>query len=167
MAEEDQEEGQSTEKETGKEKGKGSSKLIMIIAIVSVLLIGGGAAAYFFLMKSAGDQAAEAAVVPKALFFELEPFVVSLTGERKSHYMQLELALLTRDQGMVTILEENTPLIRNALIQNMSGMAYQDTLLVDAPNRIRASALVKVRELLNEQGGEQIEDVLIVNVVIQ
>ncbi|MTI13260.1 flagellar basal body-associated FliL family protein [Sansalvadorimonas verongulae] len=164
MAEDNQEESQSD-----KERGKGSSKLIIIIAIASVLLIGGGAAAFFLMKPSAeGEGGTEnGAPLGKALFFELDPFVVSLTGERKSHYMQLELAILTRDQNMLTVLEENTPLVRNALIQNMNGMVYQDALLVDAPDRIRASALIKIRDVLKEQGGEMIEDVLIMNIVIQ
>ena len=160
MADEDQVEGQG-------EKGKGSSKLIIIIAIVSVLLVGGGAAAFFFLKPAGETTTEEGAPTAKALFFEMEPFVVSLTGERKAHYMQLELAILTREQSLITTLDENTPLLRNALIQNMSGMAYQDALLVDAPDRIRASSLIKVRELLKDQGGELVEDVLIMNIVIQ
>ena len=165
MADDDQAESKGADGE----KGKGSSKLIIIIAIVSVLLVGGGAAA-FFLMKSEGKEgevAEEGGPAAKALFFELEPFVVSLTGERKAHYMQLELAILTRDEPMLTTLEDNTPLLRNALIQNMSGMTYQDALLVDAPDRIRASALIKIREVLKDQGGELVEEVLIMNVVIQ
>ncbi|CAM3443097.1 flagellar basal body-associated FliL family protein [Parendozoicomonas haliclonae] len=160
MADED-----DNKEKDSKESGKSSSSMMLIIAIVGLLVVGGGGAAFF--MMGAEKEESEEEIVKKALFHNLEPFVISLTGDRKPHYLQLELAIMTREEPMVMVLEENTPLIRNELIGFLNGMTYKDALLADTPDRLRKGSLEKVREALSELGGEQVEDVMIVNMVIQ
>ena len=162
MADEDN---QNESKGRGKER-KSSGKMMIIIAAVLVLVIGGGAGA-FFMMQSAEKEESEENAVKKALFLDLEPFVVSLVGERKSHYMQLELSLMTRHESVLVTIEENMPLIRNELIRFMSGMTYQDTLMAETPDVIRKQSLEKIQNLLADQQGELVEDVLVTNLVIQ
>ena len=112
----------SVEQKSGSKK-----KLIIIIGAVLLVLIGGGAAATLFLTSDGGEAAGEGSegqaaqgtdqdtAQQQAFYHDLRPpFVVSLEGRPKT--LQVSMHVMTRDEDLVTFLEENDPLIRDRIL---------------------------------------------------
>lgn len=56
----------------------------------------------------------------KPLFKPLDKFVISLESENSSHYLMLELSLVTHDPEQLEVIESLMPVIRNAMVQFFS-----------------------------------------------
>ncbi len=56
----------------------------------------------------------------KPLFKPLDKFVISLESETDSHYLMLELALVTHDPAQLEVIDTLKPVIRNAMVQFFS-----------------------------------------------
>ena len=153
--------------------GKSTNMLLIILIVLLVLGMGGGGAAAFFLMqKSAGG--AEAAVeeklpIPKPIFYPLSPFVLSLTGDRRARYMQIELSIKISDEKFRETMVDYSPMIRHRLIKVLSGLPYTDVIQPEAPDKIRQHALSSLMKMFEEQGVEEtgMDDIMITNLVIQ
>lgn len=166
-----------SEEEAGKEQTDSSGKsikLILIILIVLVLIgIGGGAAAFFMMQKNAsasGEHAVPEEHIPvKPIFYSLSPFVLSLTGDRRARYMQIELSIKILDEKYREFLADYSPMIRHRLIEVLSGLPYTDVIQPEAPDKIGEHALNSLNKLFEEQGIKDtgIDDILITNLVIQ
>ncbi|OQX37820.1 MAG: hypothetical protein B0D91_05970 [Oceanospirillales bacterium LUC14_002_19_P2] len=166
-----------SEEEAGKEQegssGKSTNLLLIILIVLMLVGIGGGAAAFFMMQKNAsasGEPAAAEKQPPaKPIFYPLSPFVLSLTGDRRARYMQIELSIKIRDEKTREILVDYSPMIRHRLIEVLSGLPYTDVIKPEAPDKIGEHALNSLNQLFEEQGVEDpgVDDILITNLVIQ
>ncbi len=128
------------------EKGKSSNLKIIIIAIFVALLFGGGlvGGTFYFVssMQSAEadssktvksedgeegeedgeeddeeDDEEEEAPKGPAIYHSMDPkFVVSFRDQQVARFMQFSIEVMTRDKGVIELLDGHTPAIRSNLL---------------------------------------------------
>jgi flagellar FliL protein len=157
---------------------KAPAKGKRILLIVLVLLLGMGAsvsATWFFLTHDAEqkDLAVESAETPPtkkpAIYEELQPaFVVNFMHDGRPRYMQVSVALLTRDQVQLDALKVHMPVLRNNLVMLFSAQDFSSLLAPDGKEKLRQQATASVQQLAQkETGNSVIEQVLFTNFVLQ
>lgn len=159
----------------------GKSKLKLIILIVVGLLLAVGlsvGATLFFMGKSEPEAPAEDAAKAEAAAPQRQPavyevlapsFVVNFsnTGGRP-RYMQVGVALMSRDQAALDALKEHMPLLRNQLVMLFSSQDFAALATPVGQEMLRQQATVSVQELAQKEIGKlAIEQVLFTNFVLQ
>ena len=163
----------------GEAKPAGKMKLIIIIVIAVLLAVGlSVGATLFFLGKDDGgaDEKAEAAAaapaVPvklPAIYEELAPaFVVNFNHQGRPRYMQVSVALMTRDQAALDALKVHMPVLRNRLVMLFSGQDFGALITPVGKEMLRQQATASVQELEQKETGKvSVEQVLFTNFVLQ
>ncbi|CAJ1769498.1 hypothetical protein LHJMPILO_00444 [Aeromonas veronii] len=103
------------------------------------------------------------------LFKPMERFVISLEGGEQSHYLVLELALVTYNPAQVAKLDELTPLIRNAMVQYFSHRSHDD-VKVELQNISKLQVSLRDKLVTTVQGygyKPYLDEVLITKVLVQ
>jgi len=124
------------------EKGKSSNLKIIIIGVLVALLFGGGlVGGTFYLVSSMQSAEADSSKtvkseddeegekeegeeeeeeeVPKgpAIYHSMDPkFVVSFRDQKVARFMQFSIEVMTRDEGVIELLDGHTPAIRSSLL---------------------------------------------------
>ncbi len=151
----------------------GSIGKTLLIALGGVALVGAGIfASSFFGNQDTSGQAAEepARAVKQALYTSLQPpLVVNFRDSSgDSHYMQVTLEIMARDQKVLDAVKQHAAVIRNSLI-----LLFSDTVDYGALNtrehkeRMLADALAEVRNVMQERGTEGIEAVYFTSLIVQ
>lgn len=164
MAENDNQEAEPAKKSSGK-------GMIILVAVLTVVLIGGGgAAAWFFLMNKPAEEtaAAESDKLLPPQYVPLEPFVINIKGNGRPRFMQIKLALMTRDPNTVKAVGAYTPSIRNEVVDYLTQLEIKQIIAKKATEQIRINTLTRINNLLTaEQTGVQLDDLLITDMVVQ
>ncbi|MCU1715952.1 flagellar basal body-associated protein FliL [Pseudomonas sp. 5P_3.1_Bac2] len=162
----------------GEGKPAGRMKLIILIALAVIAAVGlsvGGT--WFFLSKQhassveAAPEAAAPAVPVKlpALYEELAPaFVVNFNQQGRARYMQVNVALMARDQAQLDALKVHMPVLRNRLVMLFSSADFAALMTPAGKEALRQQATASVQELaVKETGKPTVEQVLFTNIVLQ
>ena len=145
----------------------GKGKLILII-VLAILLMGGttvGILYYTGAIGGKGDSSKdvageakakeEAEAVGPAIYYELKPeFIVNFEGNQKANYLQITMQLMTRTPGVVKILEEDDPLIRNNILLLFSGQKYDELSTLAGKEKLRAEVLKAVQQIVKTEFGK-------------
>lgn len=157
----------SSEEETGSNK----KRLILIIGVV--VLLAGGAAAYFFL-AGGDDEAAEVAeeeIVPQeqAVYLELDPpFVISLPARGRQRFLQANITVMSRNREAILKVEEHMPAVRHHLGNILSAQSLESLQSAGGIELVRTEATEQINQLLlDDYGGEAIEEILFTSFVMQ
>ncbi len=159
--------------ETG---GKGKLKLIIIGVLALLLVAGASVGATWFLLNKDRDASAEAEpakaapVGPQPAIYEvLAPaFVVNFKHEGRQRYMQVSVALMTRDQAALDALKVHMPVLRNHLVMLFSSQDFAQLMTPVGKEMLRQQATASVQQLaLKETGKMVVEQVLFTNFVLQ
>ncbi len=156
-------------------KGGGMMKK-MIFVFGALLLIGAGVFAGMTFLG--GDEPAESeevvedgkAVSDPPLYTSLHPpLVVNFKDSGgDSHFMQVTMEVMARDQEVLNAVREHAPVIRNALILLYSGAIYDEVSTRDGKKKMLADGLAEIRTVMTEQIGEPgVEAVYFTALVIQ
>ncbi len=150
------------ETETEEEaKGGGMVKKLAIAGVGLVLVALGVAVGPMFL---GGDEPAEgeegeaeaAPVTGPPIYQSLHPPLVvnfkSETGE--SHFMQITMEVMSRNQGVINSVREHTPVIRNNLILLYGNAVYESVTTREGKEQMLADGLEEIRRVIDEQHGE-------------
>ena len=159
------------------QEGKSSNLKIIIIAVLASLLLGGGlvGGTFYFVSDMLSDEVAsnnkttsedgadgeeegeeeeeeeeEEDEEPKgpAIYHSMDPkFVVSFRNQQVARFMQFSIEVMTRDKGVIELLEEHVPAIRSSLLmlfdnldhETMSSREGKQQLLVDVVGDINAT----------------------------
>ncbi|ARU89164.1 flagellar basal body-associated protein FliL [Pseudomonas sp. M30-35] len=160
-------------------EGKSGGKIkVIILAIVVLLLVISLTIAGTWLFLSKQDdkpQAAEttqedaAPVKQAAIYEELTPaFVVNFTQGGRARYMQVSVALMTRDQAALDALKVHMPVLRNRLVMLFSGQDFTSLVTPVGKEMLRQQATASVQELAQKEVGKTVvEQVLFTNLVLQ
>ncbi len=156
-------------------KGGGMMKKLMI-GIGALALVGGGVFAGMTFLggdePEEGEEIAEEAEVAKSppLYTSLHPpFVVNFKdSEGASHFMQVTMEVMARDQTVINAVREHTPVIRNALILLYSSAVYDEVTTREGKHKMLADGLAEIQGVMVEQIGEPgVEAVYFTALVIQ
>ena len=176
MADEDQE--NEGEIEAGGEKsGGGMTKMIMLGGIAVVLLgigVFAGPAIMNIISPPEVEEDAEAAEEgpsrDPALYTSLHPpLVVNFKDAMgNSHFMQITLEVMARDQNLINSVRDHTPAIRNSLILLFSGAVYEEVTTRAGKEQMLADGLAEIQQVIDETTGETgVEAVYFTSLVIQ
>ena len=143
------------------ESGGGLMKKLMFAGIAVALV---GAGVFGGITFFGGDAPAEEAeaveeAVPAdgpALYTSLHPpLVVNFKDSAgDSHFMQITMEVMARDQNIINSVREHTPVIRNSLILLYSGVIYEEITTREGKEKMLADGLVEIQEVMTEQIGE-------------
>lgn len=165
-------------------------KLLMLAAIGAVLLLAAGGGTWFALRLLSGDKAPPAEVkadaaapaaeakneksAPKpahkdALYDVLDPpFLANYQVLGRSHYLQLSLAVMARDEGAIEAVNNHMPLLRNRIVMLLSGEAFEQLQSDEGRVQLQQKLLAAIQEILKKETGKlQIEQVFFTNFVMQ
>lgn len=166
---------EAVEKELDEAEGGGMMKKLML-GVIGLVLVGAGVFAGMTFMggedpadAEVAEEAAEPAKDP-AIYHSLHPPLVvnfkDAVGD--SHFMQITMEVMARDQNSINSVREHTPAIRNALILHYSGSVYEEVTTREGKEQMLADGLSEIKKVMSEQTGEDaIEAVYFTALVIQ
>lgn len=169
---------EENENEVVEEKsGGGMMKMIMLGAVAVVLLAVGVFAGPAIMnmisppeeVEEAGEVDAEPAKDP-ALYTSLHPpLVVNFKDAMgDSHFMQITMEVMARDQGVINSVREHVAVIRNSLILLFSGANYEEVTTREGKEQMLADGLAEIQGVMTEITGESgVEAVYFTSLVIQ
>lgn len=103
-----------------------------ILLVLILLVVSGGAAYYYLYVHGQGQQPlvmsqqAEQPVVAGPIYLALEPFTVTLQGERNSQILYTELTLRLEDARSHTMLMQYMPEVRNRVLAELAQHSASD-----------------------------------------
>lgn len=159
-------------------EGKGKLKLIILIVIGLLLAVGlSVGATWYFMSRGEAEQQAEGAADAAAtsqrqtaIYEVLAPaFIVNFASAGgRQRYMQVSVALMSRDQAALDALKEHMPLLRNQLVMLFSKQEFASLATPVGQEMLRQQATASVQELAQKEIGKlAIEQVLFTNFVLQ
>lgn len=160
----------------GAEKSGGSAKRALIAGGGAVILVVLGVFAGPMVRNVVSGPVPEAqpadAPVPAAdaLYTSLHPpLVVNFKDSfGDSHYMQLTLEVMARDQKVIDAVKNHTPVIRNALILLYGNVDYDKLTTRAGKEKMLADGLAEIQNVMTQQiGTAGVEAVYFTNLVIQ
>lgn len=176
MAEEDKQ--QDAADGDGEKSGGMMKKLALGGGAVALMGIGIAAGPSVMNMISppeevAGEEAeGEEAEVPDqpAIYQSLHPPLIINCDDSlgDSHFLQLTLEVMARDQGVINAVREHAPAIRNALILHYTNLAYEEVVTRDGKQKMLDEGLAQVQAVMEERTGEAgVEALYFTGLVIQ
>lgn len=163
--------------------------LLGIVGLVLLLVAGGGT--WFALRSLSGDKAAPAEAkaeeaapadakkgeekksekpAHKEAMYDVfdAPFLANYEVAGRSHYLQLSLAVMTRDEGAVNAVNQHMPLLRNRIVMLLSGEVFEQLQTDEGRVQLQQKLLAAIQEIMKkETGNTQIEQVFFTNFVMQ
>lgn len=138
------------------QSGKSKKKLLIIVFSILILMIGGSVAAYFLLSdddkadaKGENKSADEATVHAAAIYYKMhQTFVINFEDTSKARYVQIDLAVMSRDQNSISLFEENSPVIRNNIITILSRQNYTELSTRQGKQKLNADLLKSINETI-------------------
>ena len=105
-----------------------------------------------------GVEADEVVVEPDgpAIYQSLHPpLVINLLDSfGDSHFMQITLEVMSRDQEVINAVREHTPAIRNALILFFGTAKYDAVVTREGKEDLLAQALIEIQNVLEQRIGK-------------
>jgi len=176
MAEEEQAEVDNSAQTAAAARKKKQLKLLGALVAALLLVCGAGtwAALHFLGGSKAAPDAQAGAEQPKeptrarAEYLALDPtFLANFSVDGRQHYLQVALAVMTRDPAVLEGLRRHMPLIRNELVMLLNGEVFEQ-LQTDAGRvALQQKLLTAIRAILKkETGKDDVEQVLFTNFVM-
>lgn len=147
----------------------------LIYAGVGAALLGAGIFGGMFFFgadepaSSEEVAAAESAAGEPAFYQSLHPPLVvnfkDSVGE--SHFMQMTMEVMARDQDTINAVREHTPVIRNSLILLYSSVIYDEITTREGKEQMLADGLAEIQKVMAERGEAGVEAVYFTSLVIQ
>ena len=164
--------------QTAPEKsGGGIMKMAIFGGIAVVLLIAGvfaGPAIKNMTSPAPTDEeAADESAVDSSdpeIFQSLHPpLIVNFKDSAgNSHYMQITMEVMSRDQETINAVRDHTPVIRNALILHFGGADYDFIITREGKEQMLADALAEIQSVMEERYGDTgVEEVYFTSLIIQ
>lgn len=170
MAEEENE--QQAEEASG-----GGKKKIILLGVIGLTLLGGGIFAGPMVMnmisppeEEAAEGEAEVDVDKPELFASLHPPLVVNFKDAfgDSHYMQITMEVMARDQAVIDAVKAHIPVIRNGLILLYGAAVYEEVITTEGKEKMLADGLAKIQELMSTRTDEgEIEALYFTSLIIQ
>ncbi|MDH3747780.1 MAG: flagellar basal body-associated FliL family protein [Gammaproteobacteria bacterium] len=156
------------EEETPTEGGEvskgGGMKKMMIFGVAALVLVVVGIFAGPAVMNMisppedvAGDGEAVAEEKSSPPIYQTlhPPLVVNFKDEAgDSHFMQITMEVMSREQSVVNALRDNVAVVRNALILLYSGSVYEEVTTREGKEKMLEEGLEEIERVMVETTGE-------------
>lgn len=161
--------------EAAAESGGGLMKKLMLVGAGLALLGAGvfGGMTFFGGDAPAEDAEAVAEEAPSdgpALYTSLHPpLVVNFRDSvGDSHFMQVTMEVMSRDQDSINAVRDHVAVVRNSLILLYSGVIYEEVTTREGKEKMLADGLAEIQRVMTEQTGDTaVEAVYFTALVIQ
>jgi len=176
MADEEQQGGKQA---AAAEAAARKKKRLLLGAVMAALLIVAGGGSWALLHFLGGGNAAPktepaakaadaAPGVAQAEYLALEPnFITNFTVNGRQRYLQVGIALMTRDPASLDAMREHMPLIRNRLVMLLSGEVFEQLQTDEGRVQLQQNLLAAIREILQKETGKAaVEQVLFTSFVM-
>lgn len=165
------------EEEQAQEEAKSGGKMkIIVIAVAAVVLLAAGVLGGPMVMnmisppEEDSEEVAEEPASKPAIYQSLHPpLIVNFKDQYgDSHFMQMTLELMARDQDVINAVREHAPVIRNDLILLYASSLYEDVVTREGKEKMLADGLAEVQRIMTESIGEPgVEALYFTGLVIQ
>ena len=118
----------------------------------------------------AEDAVDEAQASGPAIYQSLHPALVInlLDSSGDSHFMQITLEVMARDQDVINAVREHTPAVRNALILYFGTANYDEVVTREGKERLLENALGEIQAVMRERIGKPgIEAAYFTSLIVQ
>lgn len=160
---------------------KSKKKTLLLIGVAVLLMaVSAGAAVFLTGMLGSKDQPAasaegedaEAEVVEAKQplnYIPLDPpFVVNFGEDSDVRFLQVTIELGTRDAGVVDLIREHSPALRNAVVLLLSSQDPSTLSSREGKEKLRADTLAEVQGVMQEEvGKDAIDNVFFTSFVMQ
>jgi flagellar FliL protein len=119
---------------------------------------------------SPGEAQSAEAPLSAVLYTSLHPpLVVSFKDDfGTSHYMQMSMDVMARDQKTIDAVKQHTPVIRNALILLYGNVDYDDLNTREGKEKMLADGLAEIQNVMTKQtGAAGVEALYFTSLIIQ
>ena len=166
---------ENNDTEVAASSGGGMMKKL-VFAGIGLALVGAGVVGGITFLggdtPAEGEEATEEAAPSDgpALYTSLHPpLVVNFKDSiGESHFMQITMEVMAREQNIINAVREHTPVIRNALILLYSGAVYEEVTTRSGKEKMLADGLAEIQKVMTQQIGEPgVEAVYFTALVIQ
>lgn len=161
----------SKEKETDKAEaaaapaGGGKKKMLFLVGL-GLLLVGISVGGTFAVLKmmappakeesheaaAEGEHGKEGEHAKHITYIDMKPaFVVNFQAGNRTHYLQLELSLMTLDAAAAEEMQVHLPLVRNSILMVLNQQDFGSLQTPEGKDTLRAAILEKVRALLEQE----------------
>lgn len=141
--------------------GGGMMKKIIVIVAALALLGGGVFVGMKFMGSDApvdGEELSDEAVdvSAPAIYTSLHPPLVVNFKDKigDSHFMQITMEVMARDQDVINAVRDHAPVVRNALILLFSGAVYEEVTTPEGKKQMLVDGLEEIQNVMAEQIGE-------------
>lgn len=161
-------------------KGKGGSgKKTLILALVGLLVLGGATAGSLYFMgvlDFGGGASTEEVEDVKAdkgkkepIYYSFEqPFTVNFETQSGLRFLQVNVELMSYDQGAIDALGSHLPVIKNNIILLFSNQSYGTLITREGKDQLRQDTLTEIQGILKKYYGKPgIEEVYFTSFVMQ
>jgi flagellar protein FliL len=159
--------------QAGAVKNEGGMKRAMIAGGAAIILIILGIFAGPMVRNVVSGPPAEAQAADTAraaLYTSLHPPLVVNFKDNfgDSHYMQVTMEVMARDQKVIDAVKNHTPVIRNALILLYGNVDYDAVTTRAGKEKMLADGLKEIQNIMTEQTGDAaVEAVYFTSLIIQ
>jgi flagellar protein FliL len=174
----------TTESAVVEKKSGGVGMLPLIVIVFGGVLASGGiswflvqqsAKAMIAKIQSAEDvpsddaHAATEELAEPAEYHDMgTPFIIALSDEGKTRYLQVEMQLMTHQHNALAELEKHMPRIRNNLLMRLGQEKTETLRSREDKERVQAAVLEEVNAILAESGQQaSVDAVLFTSFVTQ
>jgi flagellar FliL protein len=174
--------------ESGKKKGGGKMKSIIIFSVIGILLI--GLSITLTLVLIGGDKEAapgsaqhaeesatesqkktdEAAAASgdSVAYLDLSPaFVVNLDGKESDvRYLQINMSVMVAQEGDLEMVKTHMPVLRHHLNMLFSSLDFNDISDREGKNKLTDETLKVVQDALQEAAGKSLVKAVYFNSIV-
>ena len=165
---------ETNETEEAPEAASGGKKKLIIFGVIGVVLIVAGVLVGQMFLKPPPEEAEEETVAevtegPPIYQTLHPPLVVNFKDEAgDSHYMQITMEVMSREQTVINAVRENLAAIRNALILHYSTSVYEEVTTREGKEKMLEEGLAEIeRVMLDTTGAGGVEALYFTALVIQ
>ncbi|WP_169530705.1 MULTISPECIES: flagellar basal body-associated FliL family protein [Spongiibacter] len=147
----------------------------VLIGLVVVLLLATAGGTWFFLKGSepaadAAESKAAAEVLPKPQIMSLDPsFVVNLLNERGTRFLQVDIEVMSREDGVISQVDDYQVMIRHELIMMFSSLTKDQINSIEGRQLIQQRVVDTINAVLEKETGKKggVEEVYFTKFVMQ
>ena len=172
--------------ESGKKKGGGKMKTIIIFSVIGVLLIGLSVTLTLVLLggdkeaapgaaqqaegETSKEQVDEAAAASgdSVAYLDLSPaFVVNLDGKESDvRYLQINMSVMVDQESDLEMVKTHMPVLRHHLNMLFSSLDFNDISDREGKNKLTDETLKVVRDSLKEAAGKPLVKAVFFNSIV-
>ncbi len=149
---------QDTEAEVAPAGGGMMKMIVLGLAGVALLAVGAVVGLSFLGGEpEEGEEQVEAEPAKGPAIYQTlhPPLVVNLTDEAgSSHFMQITMEVMSRDQEAINALRAHIPAIRNSLILLYGTAQYESVITREGKEQLLADGLEEIQRIMTDVYGE-------------